>query len=215
MQSILIVGGALKEREEKAKQLVDPSTSQFDVTEIPAVAFGIADVRKLIHSISLKPALSEQKAIIIHEAQALTIEAQNAMLKTLEEPPENTSIILTTSNQDLLLPTIVSRCKVIQLTTSEALTNEVSISSKQLQSFFQTSLSEKLKLAQDFSKTREDATYWLEGLIVAARTSLLENLDPRYGKLLNALQKAHLALKTTNVNPRLALENLLLSLFNL
>ena len=58
--------------------------------------------------------LKRKKVVIIEKAEKMNIEASNALLKTLEEPPENSLIILTTSNQEKLLPTILSRCKKIR-----------------------------------------------------------------------------------------------------
>ncbi|NPA52985.1 MAG: AAA family ATPase [Aquificae bacterium] len=54
------------------------------------------------------------KVLIIDEAEKMNVEASNALLKTLEEPPQNSMLILITSNHNKLLPTIVSRCKKIR-----------------------------------------------------------------------------------------------------
>lgn len=59
-------------------------------------------------------ALSHGKVFIIDEAELLATEAQNALLKTLEEPPAETYIVLVTSRPDRLLPTILSRCQFVQ-----------------------------------------------------------------------------------------------------
>lgn len=56
-----------------------------------------------------KPYVSRHKFIIIDQAETMTIEAQNFLLKILEEPPESAKIILVSSDKNLLLPTIVSR----------------------------------------------------------------------------------------------------------
>ncbi|MBX3354196.1 MAG: hypothetical protein KF724_00685 [Phycisphaeraceae bacterium] len=63
------------------------------------------------------PLLGHGKVFIIDEAELLEVEAQNAMLKTLEEPPERTWIILCTQQEDRLLPTIRSRCQRIAFGT--------------------------------------------------------------------------------------------------
>ena len=57
-----------------------------------------------------KPIISKQKVYIINDAETMTVEAQNCLLKTLEEPPEYAIIILICSNEDNLLSTIKSRC---------------------------------------------------------------------------------------------------------
>ena len=57
---------------------------------------------------------NQYKIYIINQAESMTIEAQNALLKTLEEPPEYAIIILITSNKEALLDTIKSRCEIIK-----------------------------------------------------------------------------------------------------
>ncbi len=65
---------------------------------------------QLNNDIEVKPYSSPRKIYIIDEADKLTIQAQNALLKTIEEPPAYAVVILLTCNSDALLPTILSRC---------------------------------------------------------------------------------------------------------
>ena len=60
-----------------------------------------------------KPIISKRKIYIINDADKMTKEAQNCLLKTLEEPPEYISIILIGNNESSFLPTIKSRCMII------------------------------------------------------------------------------------------------------
>lgn len=77
---------------------------------------GIETVRQLEHFLSLKvPRRGINRIVIINNADALSIEAQNALLKTIEEPPAGTVVILTAQNQASILPTIVSRAQSIML----------------------------------------------------------------------------------------------------
>lgn len=78
-------------------------------------AIGIEAVRDLEHFLSLKipGRRSVARIAIIENAHLLTIEAQNALLKTLEEPPADTVMILTTAQEQSLLPTIRSRLQTI------------------------------------------------------------------------------------------------------
>ena len=76
----------------------------------PEKEIKIDQIRSVIDFLRLKG----KKAVIIEKAEKMNVEASNALLKTLEEPPSDSMIILTTSNQQLLLPTIVSRCKKIR-----------------------------------------------------------------------------------------------------
>ncbi len=74
----------------------------------------IKQIREIISNTAKKPFESGYKIITIENAEKMTHDAQDAFLKTLEEPPANTVFILLVENHNLLLPTIVSRCQVYQ-----------------------------------------------------------------------------------------------------
>ena len=77
---------------------------------------GVDDIRlQLNNDILVKPYSRPYKVYIIDEAEKMTEQAQNAMLKTIEEPPEYAIIILLTVNAKLLLPTILSRCILLNV----------------------------------------------------------------------------------------------------
>ncbi len=83
--------------------------------EKPA-SIGVEDVRMQVNSdILIKPYSSRYKVYIIDDAQKMTVQAQNAILKTIEEPPAYGIIVLLTTNADSLLPTILSRCVTLNL----------------------------------------------------------------------------------------------------
>ncbi len=73
----------------------------------------IGPIRQLKKKLSLSQVSRGRRVVIVSRAEEMTQEASNAFLKTLEEPHENVTIILTTSRKELLLPTILSRCQVI------------------------------------------------------------------------------------------------------
>ena len=73
----------------------------------------IEQIRFLIQKISEKPISSNHKVYIINDSDKMTVEAQNSLLKTLEEPPQYACLILITSNESKLLNTIKSRCTKI------------------------------------------------------------------------------------------------------
>ena len=81
----------------------------------------IGQIRALQESISEKPIVSDKKVYIINNSDLMTVEAQNCLLKTLEEPPEYAIIILVLSNENKLLSTIKSRCTKVSF---HKLTNE-------------------------------------------------------------------------------------------
>ena len=86
------------------------------VTSEKANSIGIEEIRtQVIDDVAIKPYCSSYKVYVIRGAEKLTLQAQNALLKTIEEPPAYAVILLLTSNQDALLPTITSRCVKLSL----------------------------------------------------------------------------------------------------
>ncbi len=75
----------------------------------------VAQVRELRARLEYPPHRERGRAVIFERAEAMTTEAQNALLKTLEEPTDRTYLILTTSHPSQLLPTIRSRCSDLNL----------------------------------------------------------------------------------------------------
>lgn len=87
------------------------SSISLDVTEMDAASHGgVDDARELIQRIQIAPVKGAYRVVILDEAQMLTREAQNALLKTFEEPPSHVVFILCTTDPHKILPTIVSRC---------------------------------------------------------------------------------------------------------
>ena len=74
------------------------------------------DIRVQINGdIAIKPYSSPRKIYIINEGEKMTPQAQNALLKTLEEPPEYAVILILTTNVEAMLPTVLSRCVVLNM----------------------------------------------------------------------------------------------------
>lgn len=85
---------------------------------------GIAQVRELERTVALSPYEGRWRVLIIDPADALSTEAQNAFLKTLEEPPPRVAFVLVTSRPEGLLPTVTSRCQRLELSLLPAATVE-------------------------------------------------------------------------------------------
>lgn len=101
---------------EEARRSASAGSSKFDIiTLLAKTQSGIAEIRNLIYLAQKKPYNSPIRTIIILEAQALTVEAQNALLKILEEPPTSTRFVLTSPTTENILSTISSRCEKINL----------------------------------------------------------------------------------------------------
>jgi DNA polymerase-3 subunit delta' len=75
----------------------------------------VEDARALPRFLSLTPAEGGWRGVLVDEAEAMNAEAQNALLKTLEEPPARAVLVLTSHAPDRLLPTIRSRCRRLEL----------------------------------------------------------------------------------------------------
>ena len=85
----------------------------FSIINEDETTIKIEKIRDLTSKVIEQPIISNKKVYIINHADKMTVEAQNCLLKTLEEPPEFAVIILTTSNLNSILTTIKSRCMKI------------------------------------------------------------------------------------------------------
>lgn len=95
------------------------------VTHEKPASIGVDDIRLQINdTIQIKPYSSAYKIYIVDEAGKMTVQAQNALLKTVEEPPAYAIFLLLTTNSEAFLPTILSRC--IQLKLKPLRNHEIS-----------------------------------------------------------------------------------------
>jgi DNA polymerase-3 subunit delta' len=176
----------------------------------------IDQVHEFIRQTQLKPFRSKFKVGVIISAEKLTAEAQNALLKTLEEPSKNTFLILTTGQVKRLLPTILSRCQVLEFEKQdEGLVNEEA-ASRLLESDIveRFSFVEKMLKQKDKSKVNEDIEILLANLLNHLRASLVKNNKTNSKEIIdqiNLIEETLLAIEK-NVNKRLALESLMINL---
>lgn len=232
MVSFILVAKEKKKRETYVKEYAKQhAIHKFDITVIEkdtskknTQSIGIEDIKKVQEKLFLKPIQSQIKLIIIEDSQLLTTEAQNALLKVLEEPPANTHIILATETKEVLLPTILSRCQLIELEQEQKTLPEKTI--EEITSFIEKlpnlSIEERFKRAEELAKDKEKAMTWTENLIIILREQLLltvnqtaKNDNPAATDLVYIIKKInslHTILKTTNVNPRFAIEHTLLDI---
>jgi DNA polymerase-3 subunit delta' len=103
---------------------------------------------EMVAKANQKPYIGPWKVFIIADADAMTTEAANTLLKTLEEPPSQTIIILTTSRPNALPVTVVSRCQLVPFSTlSRSVVKDVLLADSRL-GFDQASASEAASLSQ-------------------------------------------------------------------
>ncbi len=212
MQSFIILGKNQENIQKEAEKLINSEKiNELDIfTFTPEKAVGIADIRSINSKIFLKPLKGEKKAVVIETFLGMTPDSQNAFLKTLEEPPLSTIIILK-AFENIFLPTILSRCKLITLDTKLIIEDKEQTELETVLDSIIKGEHDSLKLAQDLAKDKEQALNYLEKLIIVTREKMLLNPEKdRYKNLVKTLHKYYLILKKSNVNLRLALENMFL-----
>ena len=91
----------------------------FEIIEPDGKSIKIDQIRSLQLDMANKPIISKNKIFIINEADTMTEESQNCLLKTLEEPPKYGIIFLIVSNESKILPTIKSRCVTLKFNKIE------------------------------------------------------------------------------------------------
>ncbi len=214
MHSFLIIGKPIEKAKNYAfdfclKNKIDKIDIAFIESE---KAVGIGQVRDFQKRIFLKPFKSEQKAVILEAGNGLTLESQNALLKVLEEPPKNTIIMLLVESSESILPTIISRCKIIFLDKDNVGQKDLDEYEKILLSLKNSGVGDRLRLAQDKSKDKETALRFVEGLILSAESILKTSPSKELVGTIRLMQKTYTEIKTTNANLRLSVENFVLSL---
>jgi len=197
MHAFLLVGNNWQQ--EVKKQITEWSISPWDI--LRPSGMGIADIRAFCSALSLAPT-GKHKAGIIEHIELLTVEAQNALLKTLEEPPPNTYIIGTTEMPEALLPTILSRMHVVRLAGVPAPTTS-------LLSILELPIGKRLAEIEKHTTTRDDAKKYISDLLAEAHQEILTHPSPKLTALIRNLLTATTQL-SVNVNPKLVIDNAML-----
>jgi len=182
---------------------------------LPEKSIGIAQVRQIQQFLSRKPYQYALKAVVLLEADKMTLSAQNAFLKTLEEPPKNSLIFLSTNNINSLIPTILSRCQII-LENNEELKLKKNDFLALVKKILNSRVGERLKLIETQETTREKAILFCEQTILSLRKELLKTKSlflekQKLVQIIKELQKS-LNLLNQNINPKLVLDNLVINL---
>ena len=183
-----------------------PSLHHPDVLLIePGPSITITQIRDLKLWLARQPYQSQTKAAVILQAHTLTLPAQHALLKSLEEPPPDTIIILATNQPDSLIPTIHSRCQLIQLTGIIPVSQ-----SSNLPQLTGLTPGQRLALAQTYT-TKDQAINLCTDLIHTLRNQLKTQPSRQLAGQLRLTQTS-LTHLNHNLNPKLVLENLFLHL---
>lgn len=173
--------------------------------------------QKILNKINSRPHLSKIICVLIHNAESLSIGAQNSLLKTLEEPPSYVRIILSVNKTGNLLPTITSRCQILSLKNHQDASVE-----NLLKKIVNLDLVKRFQLAKEIAEMdkkqgRKDSQNTLK--FIDNLTSDLRNFVKQHANkpeivkvVLNDIRKTlDGRIKISyNVNKQLVLENLLL-----
>ena len=212
--SILITGSTQEKRYEHTQHIAaEHHIHTSDRIEIIGTTnIGIEAIRNWVKRLSYKPISSTQKIGIIHPGELMSIEAQQALLKTIEEPPVETMIAITIPFLGAVLPTIQSRC--IELSLGN--TDDSNQSDALLTEVLGANQSKRLALAEVHGTADQADTYIKNLRIALQRTLMMQYKNSSYDlstllPIYPHLDTAEQALKA-NVHPRLVIENLLLSL---
>jgi DNA polymerase III gamma/tau subunit len=220
MHAYLFIGDSEQTNTSIGVALEKEHVASYDrVTLIPAdkASVGIKEARQFIHDLSLMPQSSTILAGIIPDGSLLTPEAQQALLKTIEEPPPHVQLYIGVVSESQLLETIVSRCQLIHLTHDTAYISDDDVAScmTTIESLTQATLGERLKIIQSIGKTRDDAKRWIEYAIMCYRKRVKMNdknltLRSQDIAILHELLSAK-QLASNNVHPVQLLEHIYLA----
>ena len=162
--------------------------NHIDLTEIDAASNrGIDNIRELSEKIGLAPVMGKRKIFIIDEVHMLTTEASNALLKTLEEPPEHVFFILCTTNPEKVLDTIKSRC--LQFNFKKPSVKDINTKLKKIIEDKKISIEEKIinDIAISAKGAFRDAETILEQFASFNDINFIKNETTDYVELLNLI----------------------------
>lgn len=223
----LFYGGIAEEMKNTAIGLADfLKTDQFDilyiVSEQGKKEISINQIRAIKNHLGLSPYNSFYKFAIIDQAEKMTQEASDALLKTLEEPQGNTILILITQTPDLLSKTILSRLQEIRFKQTSLNKTAKDFISEEHINILENPLNDIFKYIEKITKQDDNSEIFaiLDSWLFWFREKLIQPIaDHPHGddyntqQLLNILkeiQKSKDMISGSNVNQRLVLENLIL-----
>lgn len=192
MHAYLVVGQSGSLIDKKIEDLSQKHSAKL--IEFPLAK--IIDVKELARFTNLK--LVEATAILLRNFDMAGEEAQNAFLKSLEEPQESLTYILTAYNTDNILPTIMSRCELIELKiTNQELSEEKRSKTKE---FVDASIGKKFGITAKITK-RDEAVQFINDLILGGHELFLRN-----PQMLNFMEVASKTLENLNANGNVQLQ---------
>lgn len=219
MQTLLFISSdeniLTKKIEEIQKQY---SISHWDTHVIqPEPSIGIEDVRRVKTLTARRPFAGSHSILVIRDIHKATVEAQNALLKILEEPPLFLTIVLTAPQDARILPTILSRCHISRLSETAIPERTLAKIHKTILTLLTSSPGERLLAAQKRTTGREETLQFLQEMTHALHgAASLPNGTPGLSRneIAQILKKLHATLRFIegNVNYKATLDVFLLGL---
>ncbi len=218
MHAFLILGKNKEDRDrEIASRIAAWKISSWDTirltSESPSI--GIESVRDFVRALTQSPLNSPFKVGVIEEIERLTTEAQNALLKTLEEPPPHTYLLAETSAVESLLPTILSRFLLVNLGAGVASNEEKNTTKQMLIAIAGSGIANRLQRVDELARSREDGRRLVDAMLTTISTMLHEKDPVIPTHALTRFTRKLLAARSqlaVNVNPRLVLDNVFISI---
>jgi len=221
-QSLLIFGGNKSNREDELFKGIDNKKSpdiKIVEPEKEKKSIGIEQIREGVKFLQEKPFELKYKYLIIPQAEKLTREAQNSLLKILEEPPIYGDIRLGTKAEQDLLETVISRCKKINVINIK--TNRVGDSEKKettdtdteytnYNSIKKMTIGEKLDFMEALSKEEKELILETIEEWIKQERLLIDNTNNT--TTIQVLIQVLEDLNNTNINTKLSLEYLAIHL---
>jgi DNA polymerase III delta prime subunit len=226
--SVVLYGSTQHNRQLKVTQLISKELDQKlawnylenfpDIKIIDQIedkkSIGIAQAREGIHFLQEKPLALLLKVLIVNRAHLMTDEAQNAMLKTLEEPPDYALIFLLSKTEGALLPTVLSRCRKFKTYVEPSADSLVKAKTEHtLNYLLSLTKGQKLDWAEEMAKEDKDTIIdILENWLEEGRDMLKSEPHQSTGNNLELVIATLQDLENTNVGTRIALENLVVQM---
>lgn len=164
--------------------------------------YTVENIRQIKKFLSQNPYSHTSKIVIIQNADLLNIESQNTLLKNLEEPGANNYFILTTPNPASILPTVVSRCSVLRLTSNQISTQKTLT--------FPNSIPESLSLTESFVVNKSSVLPFLEAQLGLYQKLLVKDPSLKNIATIKKISKA-IQMLGANIDSKNVLDFLFLS----
>lgn len=200
MQPKIVVNKNREERDKEIWKILESSkitSTNPDLFVLEDDKIGIAQIKQLIKHLSTKPFGQTAKSAVILNGNNISPDAQNSLLKTLEEPPGESIILIGVDSETKLLPTILSRCQILTYSqTSET-------SDFDLDQILNSSIEDRFLIVEKTDNKEE----FLTNLVQSYRAKVLKGEGN--SKFLEELLESQIW-KESNVNLRTILEYLML-----